>query len=79
VSGAAWCDVVRFDDRFPDPFDLVVVRVHCEDVDIAGYEAAALRFLADVDAELRRVSMPRRPFAEVLAASLTARAAIGAV
>jgi hypothetical protein len=79
VSGAAWCDVVRFDDRFPDPFDLVIVRVHPEELDIAGYEASALAFLADVERELARVAAPRRSFAEVLAASLTARAAIGAV
>lgn len=35
ISGRAWCDFVSFDDRFPGPMQLVVVRVHRDEEVIA--------------------------------------------
>jgi hypothetical protein len=49
MTGAAWCDFVSFDDRVPARLQLLVVRVHRADVDIAGYDQAARQFLRDVD------------------------------
>ena len=51
VSGAQWCDFLSFDDRFPLGAQTYLVRVKREDVDLAAYEAAALAFLAEVDAD----------------------------
>lgn len=58
VSGAKWCDFVSFDDRLPEPLQLCVIRVDRDEAAIADYEAKALAFLAEVDAEceeLRRM------------------------
>lgn len=51
VSGAAWADFVSFDDRLPEHLQLVIYRVTREQLDIPGYEKAALAFLAEVEAE----------------------------
>ena len=52
VSGAKWCDVVSFDDRLPKALRLCRVHVEVGNAGIAGYEAEALKFLAEVDAEV---------------------------
>lgn len=52
VTGAAWCDFVSWDDRFPASLQLWIVRVHRTDVDLPKYDAALRQFLAEVDAEL---------------------------
>lgn len=52
ITGAAWCDFLSFDDRFPEDLQSFLVRVTREAVDVAGYELKALAFLAEVDAEL---------------------------
>lgn len=49
VSGAKWCDLVSFDDRLPKALRLC--RIHVELVTVA-YEAEAIKFLAEVDAEV---------------------------
>lgn len=49
VSGAAWCDVVSFDDRFGPGQRVAIRRVLREEVDLAGYAWAARAFLAEVD------------------------------
>lgn len=51
ISGASWCDFVSFDDRMPEGLQLVIVRVQAADLDLAGYEAKARAFLAEVDRE----------------------------
>lgn len=51
LTGAQWCDFGSYDDRFPEPLRLFIVRIHRKDIDIAAYEKAALAFLAEVDAE----------------------------
>ena len=52
ITGAAWCDFLSFDDRFPAEFQTFLVRVNRADVDITGYEAKALAFLAEVETEV---------------------------
>lgn len=55
VTGAAWCDFVSFDDRFPAPLDYLVRRVVSTDVDLRAYELAVRLFLAEVERELEAV------------------------
>ncbi len=55
ISGAAWCDFLSFDDRFPPPLQTCLVRVPRASVDLAGYERLALAFLAEVDRDLDAV------------------------
>jgi hypothetical protein len=50
ITDARWCDFVSFDDRLPDRFQLLIVRVWRDQVDIPGYTREAERFLAEVDA-----------------------------
>lgn len=52
ITGAAWCDFVSFDDRFPAALQLVRYRVMREDVDLQAYELAARLFLGEVAAEV---------------------------
>lgn len=56
VSGAAWCDFLSFDDRFPVQLQTFLVRVNRADVDLTGYQTKALAFLAEVDREVEAVS-----------------------
>lgn len=55
VTGAAWCDFLSFDDRFPPPLQTFLVRVMAADLDLAGYTEKALAFLAEVETEVRAV------------------------
>lgn len=69
VSGAAWLDFVSFDDRFLDEkFHLFCVRITRDQVDIAGYEAQALAFLAEVERD-RLAVLTTSDFRAQLAAS----------
>lgn len=60
VTGAQWADFVSYDDRLPEGGRLVVYRVTREQLDIPGYQTAALAFLAEVEAEIAalRALMP---------------------
>lgn len=49
VTGAAWCDFVSFDDRFPDGMRFARVRVTRDDANLAEYEDLAMEFLATVE------------------------------
>ena len=55
VTGAAWCDFISFDDRFPEGLQLFVHRVPRVEIDMVAYEKNALRFLQEVDDELAAV------------------------
>lgn len=55
VTGAAWCDFVSWDDRFPLPLQIFRARVHREDVDLKDYEAKALAFLAEVERDYQAI------------------------
>jgi predicted phage-related endonuclease len=48
VTGALWCDFVSFDDRLPAGLQFFRKRVAYTDVDLIGYEKAALKFLEEV-------------------------------
>lgn len=56
ISGAAWCDFVSFDDRFPENLQLFRVRIERDDAQIADYERKALAFLAEVENEVAAVT-----------------------
>lgn len=55
ITGAAWCDFLSFDDRFPAPLQTFLVRVPRVDIEVLAYEKTALKFLAEVDAEVDAV------------------------
>lgn len=61
ITGRAWCDFVSFDDRFPPPLQLVIVRFRRDAAAIAAYELQARQFLRDVDkqADIVAALMPR--------------------
>lgn len=40
----AWCDFVSYDPRLPEHLQIVVVRVHAHELDIAGIEQSVIRF-----------------------------------
>lgn len=56
ISGADWCDFLSFDPRFPAHLRTFLARVNRADVDLAGYAAKALAFLAEIDAEVALLS-----------------------
>lgn len=51
LTGAAWCDFLSFDDRFPAPLQTFLIRITREQVDLLAYEKKLLAFLAEVEAE----------------------------
>jgi hypothetical protein len=55
VSGAAWCDLVSFDDRLPTQLQLLRVRVERDQAEIDKYAKAVERFLAEVNLEVRAI------------------------
>lgn len=57
VTGAAWCDFASFDDRLPKMLQLFKVRVHAKDIDLEAYDHAAMQFLAEVDTEVRGLTV----------------------
>lgn len=52
VTGAEWCDFLSYDDRFPEQMQTFLVRLKRSEVDMDAYEAAALKFLAEVQVEV---------------------------
>lgn len=60
VSGAAWCDFLSFDDRFPADLQTCLVRYERNAEEIATYAQVVGIFLAEVDAELARVQRLRQ-------------------
>lgn len=55
VTGAAWCDFLSFDDRFPPALQTVLIRHDRNEQEIASYALAAGLFLAEVAAEVDAV------------------------
>lgn len=55
LTGAQWADFVSFDPRFPQALQLFVIRVPRAQLDLVGYEQAALAFLAEVERECQTV------------------------
>lgn len=55
VTGAEWWEFVSFDDRLPEPLQLVVRRLWAKDADLPAHELAVRNFLAEVDAEKAQI------------------------
>jgi len=55
MTGAAWCDFLSFDDRFPLPLQTMLVRYARDETEIALYARVVTAFLAEVDDELAAV------------------------
>ena len=56
-TGRAWCDLVSYDDRLPEPLRHHVIRIERDDARIAGLEEQVAEFLAEVDATLQRLQI----------------------
>lgn len=61
ITGAAWCDFVSFDDRFPEALQLGVDRIYAKDIDLKAHELNVTFFLAEVDREYAEVLRLQRP------------------
>lgn len=55
VTGAAWCDFLSFDDRFPPHLQTFLVRHQRNEQEIAAYALAAALFLNEVSEEVEAV------------------------
>jgi predicted phage-related endonuclease len=55
VTGAQWCDFVSFDDRFPPPLRLHIVRFERVEEAVKTYAMKARAFLAEVQREVEVV------------------------
>lgn len=60
ITGLKWVDFVSFDPRLPEYLQLFKVRVLRAELNIAGHEAATLKFLEEVDA-LEKTLRAREP------------------
>jgi hypothetical protein len=56
-TGRAWCDVVSYDDRLPEPLRHHVIRIERDDARIAGLEEQVAAFLAEVNDMLQRLQI----------------------
>jgi putative phage-type endonuclease len=56
-TGRAWCDLVSYDDRLPEPLRHHVIRVERDDARIAELEEQVAEFLVEVDAMHRRLQV----------------------
>lgn len=56
ITGAPWLDFISYDERFPSALQVFYVRVERDDTAIGLYEQAALKFLAEVDAEVAELT-----------------------
>jgi predicted phage-related endonuclease len=50
ISGAAFCDLISFDDRLPKHKQMLRVRIERYNAGVGEYETAAMKFLSEVDA-----------------------------
>ena len=55
ITGAAWCDFVSYDDRFPPPLQVLVIRHMRSVAEMAAYELQVRRFLDDVDKQVETI------------------------
>jgi hypothetical protein len=51
MTGAAWCDFISFDPRFPRPLQLVIVRATMSEHERAAWAITVRGVLAEVDRE----------------------------
>jgi hypothetical protein len=59
VSEAEWCDFISYDARFPEDLQYLCVRLERDPKEIAAYETAAMRFLAEVAIEIHEINSLR--------------------
>lgn len=59
VTGAAYCDFLSYDPRFPEGMQTFYVRVERDEDAITSYAAKALTFLSEVDREYEAVRTMR--------------------
>lgn len=52
LTGAAWCDLVSYDPRFPPPLQLAITRLEMSDEQRRGYGYLVKVFLNECDQEL---------------------------
>ena len=55
VAGRSWCDFVSYDDRFPVPMRMVIIRVHRDEEYLASLEAKVTAFAQEVSAKLDQI------------------------
>jgi putative phage-type endonuclease len=56
LTGAAWCDFVSWDDRFPPALQFTITRMTRADVDLKAYELLVRLFLAEVDRDYEAIA-----------------------
>lgn len=56
ITGAAWCDFVSFDPRFPPGLRLTITRVTMSEQERRAYELLVRMFLTEVDREYAEVA-----------------------
>lgn len=56
VSGAKYCDLISFDDRFPKHKQLVRVRISRDEAQLAEYAHAAVQFLDEVSLQTAQIN-----------------------
>jgi hypothetical protein len=59
VTGAKWVDFVSYNNEVPEHLQTFVVRAERHEFDIAGYETALLRFLAEVNLTVKEIQALR--------------------
>lgn len=55
VTDAQWCDFVSYNNEVPEHLQTFVVRAYRNEFDIAGYETALQRFLAEVNLTAKEI------------------------
>lgn len=55
VAGRAWCDFVSYDDRFPAPMRLVVIRVQRDEEVIDRLETKVVSFALEVKTKVAQI------------------------
>lgn len=54
-TGRKWCDFASYDDRLPDDLSFKVVRVFYDSELAAEIETEVIKFLAELDSEIKRI------------------------
>lgn len=55
VTGAAFCDLISFDDRLPEKLQMLRVRIERYDAGVEEYALEAIRFLNEVDSYYNQI------------------------
>lgn len=59
-TGRAWCDFVSFDPRMPVDMQVFITRVMRDDDLVDAYEAEVVKFLAEVDSTVLKLTQLRQ-------------------